>query len=197
VSGQRRIRLFLDSNVLRGGIVSPWGLDKATLSLCAAKVGKLGLAEMVRDEVEENLLLHAERLPSIDADQLIDDYHRLIKLTNPEPVPYPDKHRVRSSRSLIRHEAVPVLLSAIASKPDWRLTHNTKHFTQAVAQRTSLRIATAAAFFRELSVGSGKRWLRSPGQKRPSASESLRRKNSAYVPFLRESTYALETFTRE
>jgi predicted nucleic acid-binding protein len=150
VSGQRRIRLFLDSNVLRGGIVSPWGLDKAMLSLCVAKVCKLVLAEMVRDEVEEILLLHAELLPSIDADQLIDDYHRLIKLTNPELVPYPDKHRVRSSRNLIRHEAVPVLLSAIASKPDWLLTHNTNHFTPAVAQWTSLRIATPAEFFREL-----------------------------------------------
>jgi predicted nucleic acid-binding protein len=153
VSSPRRIRLFLDSNVLTGGIVSPWGLDKATLSLCAAKVCKLVLAEVVRDEVEANLLLHAERLPSLDADQLIEDYRRLIKLTNPELVPYPDKDLVRSSRRLIRHEAdVPVLLSAMASKPDWLLTHNTKHFTKVVAQRTSLRIATPAEFFRALSA---------------------------------------------
>jgi len=153
VSSPRRIRLFLDSNVLTGGIVSPWGLDKATLSLCAAKVCKLVLAEVVRDEVEENLLLHAERLPSLDADQLIEDYRRLIKLTNPELVPYPDKDLVRSSRRLIRHEAdVPVLLSAMASKPDWLLTHNTKHFTKVVAQRTSLRITTPAEFFRALSA---------------------------------------------
>jgi predicted nucleic acid-binding protein len=153
VTSQRRIRLFLDSNVLTGGIVSTWGLDKATLSLCAAKVCKLVLAEVVRDEVEENLLLHAERLPSLDADQLIEDYRRLIKLTNPELVPYPNKHLVTSSRNLIRHEAeVPVLISAIASKPDWLLTHNTKHFTKAVAQRTSLRIATPAEFFRTLSA---------------------------------------------
>jgi len=68
VTSQRRIRPFLDSNVLTGGIVSLWGLDKATLSLCAAKVCRLVLAEVVRDEVEENLLLHAERLPSVDAD---------------------------------------------------------------------------------------------------------------------------------
>jgi predicted nucleic acid-binding protein len=54
VTNQGRIRLFLDSNVLTGGIVSPWGLDKATLSLCAAKVCRLVLAEAVRDEVEEN-----------------------------------------------------------------------------------------------------------------------------------------------
>jgi predicted nucleic acid-binding protein len=152
VTSRRRIRLFLDSNVLTGGIVSPWGLDKATLSLCAAKVCKLVLAEVVRDEVEENLLLHAERLPSLDADQVIDDYRRLLKLTNPELVPYPDSDLVRSSRHLIRHAAdVPVLLSAMASKPDWLLTHNTKHFTKAVAQRTSLRIATPAEFFQALS----------------------------------------------
>jgi predicted nucleic acid-binding protein len=153
VTGQRRIRLFLDSNVLTGGIISSWGLDKATLSLCAAKVCKLVLAEAVRDEVEENLLLHAERLPLLDADRLIEDYRRLIKLTSPELVPYPDRQLVQSSRNLTRHESdVPVLLSAIASKPDWLLTHNTRHFTKAVAQRTALRIATPAEFFRTLSA---------------------------------------------
>jgi predicted nucleic acid-binding protein len=153
VTSQRRIRLFLDSNVLTGGIVSPWGLDKATLSLCAAKVCRMVLAEVVRDEMEDNLLLHAERLPSLDADQLIEVYRRLIRLTNPELVPYPDKSLVRSNRHLIRHAAdVPVLLSAMASRPDWLLTHNTKHFTKTVAQKTTLRIATPAEFFRTLST---------------------------------------------
>jgi len=153
VTSRRRIRLFLDSNVLTGGIVSLWGLDKASLSLCAARVCKLVLAEVVRDEVEENLLLHAERLPSLDADRLIEDYRRLIKLTNPELVPYPNQDLVGSSQHLIRHAAdLPVLLSAVASKPDWLLTHNTKHFTKTVAQRTSLRIATLAEFFRALSA---------------------------------------------
>jgi predicted nucleic acid-binding protein len=153
VTTSRRIRLFLDSNVLTAGIISAWGLDKATLSLCAAKVSRLVLAEVVRDEVEENLLLHAGRLPSFDADQLIEDYRELVKLTNPELIPYPDPELVRSSRHLIRHEAdVPVLLSAIASKPDWVLTHNTKHFTKAVAQRACLRIATPVEFFRSLAA---------------------------------------------
>ena len=136
-----------------GGLVSPWGLDKATLSLCAARVCQLVLAEVVRDEVEENLLLHAQRLPALDADELIQDYRRLIKLTNPQLVAYPSKDLVHSSRHLIRHEAdVPVLLSAMATVPDWFLTHNTKHFTKSVGQRTGLRIATPAAFFRTLSA---------------------------------------------
>lgn len=153
MTSRRRIRLFLDSNVLTAGIVSPWGLDKATLSLCAAGVCKLILAEVVRDEVEENLLFHAERLPSLDAEQLIEDYRVLVTLTKPEVIPYPSKDLVRSSRHLIRHASdVPVLLSAIAGKPDWLLTHNTKHFTKAVAQRTSLRIATPGEFFRALAT---------------------------------------------
>ena len=153
MTAQRRIRLFLDSNVLTGGIVSAWGLDKAVLSLCAARVCKLLLAEVVRDEVEENLLLHAQALPSADADQLIEDYRGLVKLTNPELIPYPDERLVHSSSQLIRHQTdVPVLLSAIASKPDWLLTHNTKHFTKAVGHKTGLRIATPADFFRALAA---------------------------------------------
>lgn len=152
MTSKRRIRLFLDSNVLTGGVVSPWGLDKAVLSLCAARLCKLVLADVVRDEVEENLLLHAERLPSLEADELIEHYRHLVKLTDAEMVSYPDEALVRSSRHLIRHAAdVPILLSAMASKPDWLLTHNTKHFTQAVAKRTGVRIATPAEFFRILS----------------------------------------------
>jgi predicted nucleic acid-binding protein len=152
VSGRRRIRLFLDSNGLTAGIVSRWGLDKAVLSLCAARLCKLVLAEVVRDEVEENLLLHAERLPTLEADELVEHYRQLVKLTDPEMVPFPAAVLVQSSRHLIRHAAdVPVLLSAMASKPDWLLTHNTKHFTEAVAKRAGLRIATPAEFFRTLS----------------------------------------------
>jgi predicted nucleic acid-binding protein len=152
VTGSRRLRLFLDSNVLTGGIVSPWGLDKAVLSLCAAGICQLVLADAVREEVEENPLLHAGRLSPAEADKLIENYRRLIQLTRPETIPYPDADSVRANRHLIRHEPdVPVLLSAMAAKPDWLLTHNTKHFTQAVANRTGLHIATPAELFRTLS----------------------------------------------
>jgi len=41
---------------------------------------------------------------------------------------------------------------AMEAKPDWLLTHSTKHFTQAVAQRTGLRIATPLEFFRILAA---------------------------------------------
>ncbi len=102
--------------------------------------------------MEENLLLLAGRLSSSEANQLIQDYHRLTKLTKPELVRYPYADLVQEHRYLIRHAAdVPILLSAMASKPDWLLTHNTKHFTQAVAHKTGLEIAAPGEFFRILS----------------------------------------------
>jgi len=152
VRARRKIRLFLDSNVLTAGFLSKWGLDKAILSLCAAQVCRLVLAKAVRDEVEDNLLACAEELPAAAADQSVHDYYRLIALMRPEIVLYPDGRLVHASRHLIRHESdVPVLLSAMASKSDWVLTHNRRHFTQEVARKCGLRIATPADFFRTLS----------------------------------------------
>ena len=152
MSRKERVRLFLDSNVLTAGIVSTWELDKAVLSLCAARICRLVIAEAVREEVEENLLMRLSGVESVEANRVLDDYTRLIALMKPEKVPYPGQQDVKDARHLIRHASdVPVLLSAIASRPDWFLTHNTKHFTPAVAGRTGLRIATPAGFFRTLS----------------------------------------------
>jgi predicted nucleic acid-binding protein len=159
VSKPVKLRLFLDSNVLLGGIVAEWGLDKALLSLCAAKIARLVLAEVVRDEIEENLLIHAQRLPAPEADKLIENYRRLIDLTSPEIVPYPGSAAVQNARKMIRHEAdVPVLLSAIAGQPDWLLSHNSKHFRAAVGRRAGLRIATPIQFFRTLSALLRRSW---------------------------------------
>jgi predicted nucleic acid-binding protein len=152
VSTPVRLRLFLDSNVLMGGLVARWGLDKAVLSLCSARICRLVLADAMRVEVERNLAIHAERLALKDPELPIAAYRRFIQLSNPELIPFPDLDAVRASRHLIRHEPdIPVLLSAMAARPDWLLTNNTDHFTPTVAQATGLRIATPGEFFRTLS----------------------------------------------
>lgn len=61
---------------------STWGLDKAASSLCAARACRLVQAEVVRDEVEEKLVLHAERVTSLETDELIAHYRRLVGLTD-------------------------------------------------------------------------------------------------------------------
>lgn len=148
----RPLRLFLDSNVVTGGIVAAWGLDRGVLSLCAARICRMVLAQYVRDEVEENLLRRAADFSPSRADQMIEAYGKLLRLARPEMVPLPSSAEVARSRLLIRHAAdVPVLLSAVQAQPDWLLTHNTKHFTPAVAKRAGLRIATPSEFFRALA----------------------------------------------
>lgn len=78
-------RLFLDSNVLTSGIVSPWGLDKAVLSLCAARICRMLLAEIVREEVEVNFGTRVQYsvfecvLESKDIDRLQAAIKRIIK----------------------------------------------------------------------------------------------------------------------
>jgi predicted nucleic acid-binding protein len=152
VNAVATLRLFLDSNVLTAGIISSWGLDKAVLSLCAARICRMVLAEIVREEVEENLLRHATALDPQEAEQVLNDYAQLLKLAHPIIVPLPERQLVAQSRHLIRHAAdVPIPLSAMQSRPDWVLTHNTSHFTAAVAIRTGLRITTPSLFFQSLA----------------------------------------------
>lgn len=154
MSKPKPLRLFLDSNVLTGGIIAAWGLDKAILSLCASRICQMVLAEYVREEVEDNLLKRAASFPPKEANQILDDYAKLIKLAKPELIALPSAADVAKSRHLIRHAAdVPVLLSAIAAQPDWLLTHNTDHFTPTVAARTGLQIATPGRFFVTLAEG--------------------------------------------
>ena len=140
MSRARRPRLFLDSNVLIRGLKVPWSLDRAVLCLCASRRCRLLLATRVREEVEENL-------PAALLDYLI----HLIQQARPEVVPAPSEAHCIAARYLIRHAAdVPVLLSAMASRPDWFLTNNTRHFSTAVARRTDLRIGTPSDLFQTL-----------------------------------------------
>jgi len=63
------------------------------LSLCAARICRLVLAEAVREEVEENLLIQSAELDQASAEGLLENYAGLSKLTRPEIVPYPLERR--------------------------------------------------------------------------------------------------------
>jgi predicted nucleic acid-binding protein len=148
LSGAQPLRLFLDSNVLIRAVRIPACADRRVLELCKVGICRLVLSSYVRDEVETNLLKIAEGLGKEVADALILAYDRLIELTRPEAAPAPSVDEVLANRGLIRHfNDVPVLLSAITSKPDWLITNNIEHFTQTVALRTGLRIGTPQDFF--------------------------------------------------
>lgn len=147
-------KLLLDSNVLTDGLFSRFGLSKAVLALCAARTCRMVLAEWVKIEVERNILKKSDVLADEDIELLIEDYHGFLKLARPLKVPLPDETRVIQNRSLIRHFAdVPVVLAAIDSQADWIITKNRDHFTNEVARKIGIRIASPGEFFSEM-IGS-------------------------------------------
>ncbi len=147
-------KLLLDSNVLTDGLFSRFGLSKAVLALCAARTCRMVLAEWVKIEVERNILKKSDVMTDEDVELLIEDYHGFLKLARPLKVPLPDETRVIQNRSLIRHFAdVPVVLAAMDSQADWIITKNRDHFTDKVALKIGIRIASPGEFFREM-IGS-------------------------------------------
>ncbi len=147
-------KLLLDSNIITDGLFSRFGLSKSVLSLCAAKTCKFVLSEWVRIEVERNILKKIGVLSEEDVEQLVEDYQGFLKLARPLKIPLAEESRVIANRALIRHFAdVPVVLAAMDARADWLITRNRDHFTDEVAEKIGIRIASPGEFFTAL-IGS-------------------------------------------
>jgi len=143
--------LFLDSNILLEGMRSRWGLSKAVLSLCAARIHRLVLAQHVITEVEGALLEVVGGEPAEEADELLADYFTFIDKAQPVVVSLATIEEITAAARIIHHlNDAPVLAAAINARPDWLLSNNREHFTPTVARRTGLRIATPYEFFRAI-----------------------------------------------
>jgi predicted nucleic acid-binding protein len=143
--------LFLDSNILLEGMRSRWGLSKAVLSLCAARIHQFVLAQHVITEVEGALIEVLQGESTDEAEPLLDDYFTFIKKARPIIVPLATAQEITAASRIIHHlNDAPVLAAAISARPDWLLSNNTEHFTSTVARRTGLRIATPYEFFRAI-----------------------------------------------
>lgn len=144
-------KLLLDSNIITDGLFSRFGLSKSILALCAAGTCRMILAEWVKTEIERNILKKIDVLGESQAEQLLEDYQGFIKLTRPQIIPLAIESRIIANRALIRHFAdVPVVLAAIDAEADWLITRNRAHFTDEVAAKIGIRIASPGEFFAAL-----------------------------------------------
>lgn len=145
----RSPRLLLDSNVIIDGLFSRFGLSKGVIALCTARTCRLVLAESVELDVKYNL---RNLTTKAGGDSLLSDYEQFLRRARPLRVPLAESEQIDSNRNLIRHFSdVPVVLAAIDSKPDWLITRNREHFTNVVAAKIGIRIASPEEFFRYLT----------------------------------------------
>jgi hypothetical protein len=124
------------------------------LILARASAFRLVLSPYVEVEVERALLAKLAGNHE-EGSRLIDDYALALNLLAPERTQRITQQEFDSYRSFIHHmNDVPVLVTAIKSKPDWLITSNIEHFNEQVARRTGLRIATPRQFLERCGVRS-------------------------------------------
>ena len=127
------------------------------LALCASRTCRMILAEWVEIEVERNILKKIGLLPEEEVWQIIEDYQGFLKLARPVKVKLAEEERIIKNRALIRHTAdVPVVSAAIDARADWLITRNREHFTDQVAEKIKITIASPAEFFSEIIESFGK-----------------------------------------
>ncbi|MCP9494704.1 MAG: hypothetical protein MSG64_09640 [Pyrinomonadaceae bacterium MAG19_C2-C3] len=142
-------RLFLDSGVVLKSIFGDYGFSKSIFALCAVRIHQLVLAEVVRQEIENNLLQAFYK--GGNSDKVLSDFDTFLRKARPEVIAPPSVHEALQAARIIRHiNDAPVLASAILAKPDWLITNISIHFTPDVAFRTSLRIGTPYNFMYEV-----------------------------------------------
>ncbi|MGH9842825.1 MAG: PIN domain-containing protein [Blastocatellia bacterium] len=116
------MKVFPDSNVLVEGLFAPWSNARAILILARARAFQLVLSPYVEIEVERALLKKLADDP-VEGSRLIDDYALALRLLIPERAERATQDEIDAHRSLIRHaNDVPVLVSAIKTRPDWLIT---------------------------------------------------------------------------
>ena len=93
--------LFLDSNILLEGMRSRWGLSKAVLSLCAARIHQFVLAQHVVTEVEGALIEVLQDESAEEAEPLLDDYFTFIKKARPTIVPLATAKEIAAASRII------------------------------------------------------------------------------------------------
>lgn len=118
---RKKIRIFLDSNVILSGLISTKGpprilLDLLTLDLPWVQ-GITGIYNL--EEIERNL----GRFPGV-----LEVYRNYFSKINLEIVPLPPQREVQPLLNKMSPKDVPVLVSAKIAKSDYLVTGNKKDF---------------------------------------------------------------------
>lgn len=118
----KRLKVFLDSNVIISGLFSDKGSPRIVLDLLSLDLPLLSCAtgEYNIVEIERNLL---KKMPDV-----LPVYRRYLKILNLEIVPLPLSKDIKKISGQIADKDIPVLASAINSNADFLVTGDKKDF---------------------------------------------------------------------
>lgn len=151
------MRLFLDTGVIIEGRTSRWGAPRAVLIHATYReFYTVVLAEAVEQELRRNV---ADTLASPEhtkeSDRLATELAGWLKRVRLERWPVPTEDQLRDSAPTIvpvlRHlNDLPAVVTAMQAQPDWVISANSAHWSEALAAHTGLRILTPHDFLSRL-----------------------------------------------
>ncbi|MBA3071723.1 MAG: hypothetical protein FP829_06155 [Nitrospirae bacterium] len=119
---RKRLKVFLDSNVIISGLFSDKGSPRIVLDLLSLDLpllsGATGEYNIV--EIERNLL---KKMPDV-----LPVYRRYLKILNLEIVPLPLSKDIKKLSGQIADKDIPVLASDINNNADFLVTGDKKDF---------------------------------------------------------------------
>jgi len=138
---KRKVRVFLDSNVVISGLFSDRGAPRVILDLMSLGLPVLGgiTGEYNLLEIERNL---KKKMPEV-----LHRYREVFPLLNLEITPRPSWSEIQFLKGHTAEKDLPVLVSAINAKADFLVTGDIKDFGKAMRRGNyPCRIVTPSEF---------------------------------------------------
>jgi len=137
----RRIKLFIDTNVLIAGIASVTGASATVLDLCEAESIQMVISQQVLVEADRNF---SSKLPGF-----VTQFRQFIRNLAPLMVEDPPATAVERAATLIAQKDASILAAALGAKVAYLITLDKKHFLNPkVKKNIPIEIRSPADFLR-------------------------------------------------
>jgi len=138
---KKRVKVFLDSNVIISGLFSDKGSPRIILDLLCLNLpvlaGATGQYNII--EIERNL---AKKMPDV-----LPVYKKYLQMLNLEVIPLPSSKDIKKLNGHISDKDIPVLASVIISNADYFVTGDKKDFSGSELRgKYSFKILSPAEF---------------------------------------------------
>jgi putative PIN family toxin of toxin-antitoxin system len=135
----RKIKVFIDTNVLIAGVNSVTGASAAILDLCEARVLQMVVSRQVLIEADRNF---AAKFP-----QLVGRFRQFMHHLAPLMVEDPTPESMEKAATIIDRKDAPILAAAENANVDFLITLDKKHFLNPkTRQKVMLKVVSPIEF---------------------------------------------------
>ncbi len=135
----RKIKVFIDTNVLIAGLHSITGASATLLDLCEA-----GVIQMV---VSRQVLIEADRNFAAKFPELIDRFRQFMRSLAPLMVEDPTPESMEKAATIVDRKDAPILAAAQNANVDFLITLDKRRFLNPkTRQKVMLQVASPIEF---------------------------------------------------